>query len=168
MSTTTLSSPQDSDAWALLSLKESAASPTKQHNREPCVTVLEDSINNVAHHESICVSATVENNTNCGGGTSDGGTSSPSNSLENVHPQLQFTEKGGRDKLNGHTKAPIAKLKGKEFEFLVRQERLVIGRNSSTKGTRNKYFLFSCYTLFNEKHKYIQLINCKIIYYIQF
>ena len=131
MSTTTLSSPQDSDAWALLSLKESASSPTKQH-REPCVAV-EDSINNVAHHESICVSATVDNNTNCGG-TSDGGTSSPSNSLENVHPQLQFTEKGGRDKLNGHTRAPIAKLKGKEFEFLVRQERLVIGRNSSTKG----------------------------------
>ena len=134
MSTTTLSSPQDSDAWALLSLKESAASPTKQH-REPCVTV-EESINNVAHHESICVSATVENN--AGGGNSDGGTSSPSNSLENVHPQLQFTEKGGSDKINGHTKAPIAKLKGKEFEFLVRQERLVIGRNSSTKGRQIK------------------------------
>ena len=76
--------------------------------------------------------ATVENN--AGGGNSDGGISSPSNSLENVHPQLQFTEKGGSDKINGHTKAPIAKLKGKEFEFLVRQERLVIGRNSATKG----------------------------------
>ena len=125
-STTTLSSPQDSDAWALLSLKESAASPAKQQ-REACVS-LEDSINNVAHQESICVSATVDNN--AGDGISDGGTSSP----ENVHPQLQFTEKGGSDKINGHTKAPIAKLKGKEFEFLVRQERLVIGRNSSTKG----------------------------------
>ena len=29
---------------------------------------------------------------------------------------------------------PIAKLQGKEFEYLVRQTRLVIGRNSSTRG----------------------------------
>lgn len=29
---------------------------------------------------------------------------------------------------------PIAKLQGKEFEYLVRQNRLVIGRNSSTRG----------------------------------
>ena len=29
---------------------------------------------------------------------------------------------------------PIAKVQGKEFEYLVRQDRLVIGRNSSTRG----------------------------------
>ena len=131
-STTTLSSPQDSDAWALLALKEATNSPAKHHqaSREhvPC-DVMVDSINNVAN-ESICVSATVENNAN----NSDGEAGSPSNSVENVHPHLQFTERGTGGKLNGHSKTPIAKLKGKEFEFLVRQNRLVIGRNSSTKG----------------------------------
>ena len=128
-STTTLTSPQDSDAWALLALKEATASPAKQA-RDPISTdAAADSINNVVS-ESICVSATVENNT----GHSNGESTSPSNSPENVHPQLQFTEKGSSGKINGHLQAPIAKLKGKEFEFLVRQNRLVIGRNSTTKG----------------------------------
>ena len=128
-STTTLSSPQDSDAWALLALKEATASPAKQHREPVPCDIMDGSINNVAG-ESICVSATVENNA----GNSDGGTNSPSNSFENVHPHLQFTERGTAGKINGHLKVPIAKLKGKEFEFLVRQNRLVIGRNSSTKG----------------------------------
>lgn len=35
---------------------------------------------------------------------------------------------------NHKMKTPIAKLQGKEFEYLVRQNRLVIGRNSSTRG----------------------------------
>jgi forkhead box protein K len=34
----------------------------------------------------------------------------------------------------GHKMAPIAKIQGKEFEYLVRQSRTVIGRNSSTQG----------------------------------
>ncbi len=128
-STTTLSSPQDSDAWALLALKEATASPAKQQREPVPCDIMDGSINNVAG-ESICVSATVENNAV----NSDGGTNSPSNSVENVHPHLQFTERGAAGKINGHLKVPIAKLKGKEFEFLVRQNRLVIGRNSSTKG----------------------------------
>ena len=128
-STTTLSSPQDSDAWALLALKEATASPAKPQREIITHDVMDGSINNVAS-ESICVSATVENHA----GNSDGSTNSPSNSFENVHPHLQFTEKGTDAKINGHLKVPIAKLKGKEFEFLVRQNRLVIGRNSSTKG----------------------------------
>ena len=66
--------PQDSDAWALLALKESAPAPMAA----PEVTL--------------------------------GGRSQPQ------HRQ------------------PIAKLQGKEFEYLVRQNRLVIGRNSSTRG----------------------------------
>jgi forkhead box protein K len=33
-----------------------------------------------------------------------------------------------------HRSTPIAKVQGKEFEYLVRQQRLIIGRNSSTKG----------------------------------
>lgn len=37
----------------------------------------------------------------------------------------------GRAQIHRH---PIAKLQGKEFEYLVRQNRLIIGRNSSTKG----------------------------------
>lgn len=35
---------------------------------------------------------------------------------------------------NGNRNRPIAKLQGKEFEYLVRQDRLIIGRNSSTRG----------------------------------
>ena len=128
-STTALASPQDSDAWALLALKEATASPAKQQRESIPCDGTEDSINNVAG-ESMCVSATVENNA----GHSDGGTSSPSYLLENIHPHLQFTERDTSGKINGHLKVPIAKLKGKEFEFLVRQNRLVIGRNSSTKG----------------------------------
>eukprot|EP00091_Calanus_sinicus_P007474 TRINITY_DN18536_c0_g1_i1.p1 TRINITY_DN18536_c0_g1~~TRINITY_DN18536_c0_g1_i1.p1 ORF type:complete len:138 (-),score=7.05 TRINITY_DN18536_c0_g1_i1:71-484(-) len=35
---------------------------------------------------------------------------------------------------NQISKTPIAKIQGKEFEYLVRQSRVVIGRNSSTQG----------------------------------
>jgi len=35
---------------------------------------------------------------------------------------------------NQITKTPIAKIQGKEFEYLVRQSKVVIGRNSSTQG----------------------------------
>ena len=144
-STTTLSSPQDSDAWALLALKDATASPARQHRDPIPCEAMEDSINNVVS-ESICVSATVDNNA---GGNSDGGTNSPSNSVENVHPLLQFTERGTSGKMNGHHKTPIAKLKGKEFEFLVRQNRLVIGRNSSTKGMLLNKTLPALLTNFN-------------------
>ena len=58
-STTTLSSPQDSDAWALLALKDATASPARQHRDPIPCEAMEDSINNVVS-ESICVSATVE------------------------------------------------------------------------------------------------------------
>ena len=39
--------------------------------------------------------------------------------------------------VNGNSqisRTPIAKIQGKEFEYLVRQSRVVIGRNSSTQG----------------------------------
>merc|ERR1719340_114286 len=45
------------------------------------------------------------------------------------------------------TKTPIAKISGKEFEYLVRQNKVVIGRNSSTGGDveihyeRQEFFL---------------------------
>lgn len=42
-----------------------------------------------------------------------------------------------RASVNGNnqiTKTPIAKISGKEFEYLVRQSKVVIGRNSSTQG----------------------------------
>ena len=35
---------------------------------------------------------------------------------------------------NQISKTPIAKISGKEFEYLVRQSKVVIGRNSSTQG----------------------------------
>ena len=35
---------------------------------------------------------------------------------------------------NQISKTPIAKIHGKEFEYLVRQSKVVIGRNSSTQG----------------------------------
>jgi len=40
----------------------------------------------------------------------------------------------GGGNLKENVKAPIAKIQGKEFEYLVRQNRVVIGRNSSTQG----------------------------------
>lgn len=36
--------------------------------------------------------------------------------------------------LKENVRAPIAKIQGKEFEYLVRQNRVVVGRNSSTQG----------------------------------
>ena len=45
-------------------------------------------------------------------------------------PKVCETEHG----IKGRLRHPIAKLQGKEFEYLVRQNRLVIGRNSSTRG----------------------------------
>ena len=136
-STTTLASPQDSDAWALLALKEATATPAKQQKESgPCDNV-SDSVNN-ADGESISVSASVENNPRHPEGGTDN--DSPVNLFDKYHPHLQFIERDTGGKVNGHLKAPIAKLKGKEFEFLVRQDRLVIGRNSSTKG---RYLLIS-------------------------
>ena len=81
--TSAVSGPRDSDAWALLALKEAAAAPP----------------------------ASPPDDDGGGGG---------GNSHYSFH---------GR-----HLRAPIAKIQGKEFEYLVRQNRLIIGRNSSTKG----------------------------------
>ena len=134
-STTTLASPQDSDAWALLALKEATAIPAKQKESAPCDNV-SDSVN--ADGESISVSASVDNNPQHPEGGTD--SDSPVNLFDKYHPHLQFIERDTGGKVNGHLKAPIAKLKGKDFEFLVRQDRLVIGRNSSTKG---RYLLIS-------------------------
>ena len=78
-----ISSSRDSDAWALLALKDSAAAP-------PPASPPDD------------------------GGGGNG-----------VH----FNNFQSR-----HLRSPIAKIQGKEFEYLVRQNRLIIGRNSSTKG----------------------------------
>ena len=136
-STTALASPQDSDAWALLALKEATASPAKQQ-RESSGSA--GGVPSNTHTESLSVSASVENNDgNLQGETNS---SSENNLPDNFHPHLQFTERGtGGGETNGHHKAPIAKLKGKEFEFLVRQNRLVIGRNSSTKGIQGCGFM---------------------------
>eukprot|EP00095_Tigriopus_kingsejongensis_P006136 maker-scaffold98_size375582-snap-gene-2.43 protein:Tk06136 transcript:maker-scaffold98_size375582-snap-gene-2.43-mRNA-1 annotation:"forkhead box protein k2" len=71
--------PQDSDAWALLALKDSI---TTVKSRSPIKAMELPSDDNCAHR----------------------------------------------------LREPIAKLQGKEFEYLVRQNRLVIGRNSSTRG----------------------------------
>ncbi len=73
--------PQDSDAWALLALKESGGDG--------------------------------------GGGRSQLATMGTTTTTRPSQPQHRH---------------PIAKLQGKEFEYLVRQNRLVIGRNSSTRG----------------------------------
>ena len=70
--------PQDSDAWALLALKDSAPAPM------------------AAPEQRMAPDSTSRH--------------------QQQHRQ------------------PIAKLHGKEFEYLVRQNRLVIGRNSSTRG----------------------------------
>jgi forkhead box protein K len=75
--------PRDSDAWALLALKESAAAPPAPPASPP---------------------------------DDDGG----------GHFSNAFN---GR-----HLRSPIAKIQGKEFEYLVRQNRVIVGRNSSTKG----------------------------------
>lgn len=74
--------PRDSDAWALLALKESAAAPPASPPDD------------------------------------DGGGGGHFNNAFN-----------GR-----HLRSPIAKIQGKEFEYLVRQQRVIVGRNSSTKG----------------------------------
>ncbi|TRY69110.1 hypothetical protein TCAL_12887 [Tigriopus californicus] len=71
--------PQDSDAWALLALKE------------------------------------------------------PSGPVKSKSP-IKAMEVPDEDGFDGRLREPIAKLQGKEFEYLVRQNRLIIGRNSSTRG----------------------------------
>ena len=77
--TSAVNGPRDSDAWALLALKDSAAAPPASPPDD-------------------------------GGGG-------------------MYNSFHGR-----HLRSPIAKIQGKEFEYLVRQNRLIIGRNSSTKG----------------------------------
>ena len=87
MASTTLSSPQDCDAYALLALREATvhppAPPVAAEQREEA--------------------------------------SAPNGGVEG-------------DDEDKNPRQPIAKLNGKEFEYLVRQNRLVIGRNSSTRG----------------------------------
>ena len=87
-----MGSPQDSDAWALLALKDA---------------------NN--HHNVVGMSPGTQ--------TSSSSPASGSGSLKNNEPPPL---PGGPP--------PIAKIQGKEFEFLVRQDRVVIGRHSSTRG----------------------------------
>ncbi len=81
----------DSDAWALLALKDASAANS-------VVTAAATSSN-----DALSPSATTGSSSSCD---------------ERAKPLRQ----------------PIAKLQGKEFEYLVRQSRLVIGRNSSTRG----------------------------------
>ena len=88
-----MGSPQDSDAWALLALKDA---------------------NN--HHNVVGMSPGTQ--------TSSSSPASGSGSLKNNEPPP----------LPGGNPPPIAKIQGKEFEFLVRQDRVVIGRHSSTRG----------------------------------
>ena len=84
-----MGSPQDqSDAWALLALKDNAAAN---------------------HHNNSGLASPTPSST---------ATASPSIKTEN-----------GKDQ-----RPPLAKIQGKEFEFLVRQDRILIGRNSSTRG----------------------------------
>ena len=89
-----MGSPQDqSDAWALLALKDNAA----------------------LHHNN----------------SGNSGLASPSPS-SSASPSLK-AESGNGSNGNGQ-RSPLAKIQGKEFEFLVRQDRILIGRNSSTRG----------------------------------
>jgi hypothetical protein len=85
---------QDSDAWALLALKESN---TENNNHRMA-----------AMAEAAAIHSTV---------TPPG--------------KIRLTGTSTSKQQHRH---PIAKLQGKEFEYLVRQNRLVIGRNSSTRG----------------------------------
>ena len=54
--------------------------------------------------------------------------SSPSASVSSIKNENNSSNQ------HGSSSQPIAKIQGKEFEFLVRQDRILIGRNSSTKG----------------------------------
>jgi hypothetical protein len=96
MMASTVSSPQECDAWALLSLKDAnnslpAPSPTSS--------------------------------------------SSPSaSSYTSKNEKMSLSATPPRANGNGTQRPPIAKVQGKDFEYLVRQDRLLIGRNSSTRG----------------------------------
>ena len=48
-----------------------------------------------------------------------------------LHSPEKMVPPGGGEYVS---KSPIAKIQGKEFEYSVRQSRVVIGRNSSTQG----------------------------------
>ena len=88
------SSPQDSDAWALLSLKDSNNMPS------PTRTIMSTSMNSSPMSKPDGIS---------NGGGSHGG---QSHSL----------------------KSPLAKISNKDFDFLMKQNRIIIGRHSSTRG----------------------------------
>jgi len=92
-----MGSPQDSDAWALLALKDA---------------------NNMHHRDAVGMSPSRQ--------TSTGSSPASGSSLKN-NDNTPLSDRGGGP-------PAIAKIQGKEFEYLVRQDRVVIGRHSSTRG----------------------------------
>jgi len=92
-----MGSPQDSDAWALLALKDA---------------------NNMHHRDAVGMSPSRQ--------TSTGSSPASGSSLKN-NDNTPLSDRGSGP-------PAIAKIQGKEFEYLVRQDRVVIGRHSSTRG----------------------------------
>ncbi len=108
------SSPQDSDdAWALLSLKD----PSKATMPAPASSASPNSANTSPN-------SSMTNN-------SSKNESMGSNSINDIDDRKPPT---GLNLERDHARPPIAKLQGKDFEYLVRQDRLLVGRNSSTRG----------------------------------
>ena len=102
--------PQEKDALALLALKDAtdhSVQPPPAGTAEPMDQTIDDGANGKVSPDTT---------TRGDGGNSKSSTSSAGSSGGDTHDR------------------PIAKIKGKEFEYLVRKDRLVIGRNSSSGG----------------------------------